>query len=60
MPNAIGYPSIFVYEAESLWPTQTCDSIGSHLLQAVLIKLVKLHVQYGKLSMDCALWKITR
>lgn len=39
------------YKAESLWPTQTGNSLGSCLLQAVLIKLVKLHVQYGKLSM---------
>lgn len=45
----------FDYEAASLWPTQTCNSLGSGLLQVMLIKLVKLHVQYGKLSMDCAL-----
>lgn len=31
--------------------THTWNSLGSCLLQAVLIKLVKLHVQYGKLSM---------
>lgn len=31
--------------------THTWNSLGSCLLQAVLIKLVELHVQYGKLSM---------
>lgn len=49
----------FDYKAESLWSTQTCNSLGSSLLQVVLVKLVKLHVQYGKLSMDCASWRKT-
>lgn len=49
----IGYPSNLMTSKVPL-PTQTCNSLGSCLIQVVLIKLVKLHVQYGNLSMDCA------
>lgn len=59
VPSGLATPVKFDGKAKSLWPTQTCNSLGSCLLQVVLIKVVTLHVQYGRLSMDCALWKKT-